>query len=128
MNKSYLLLPSLVLGTALVGCAPERHEAIPPTAMLAVEGTRSVTFTAPSAGTVYVYNATNGRMLYNARVSSRDVVVVDPDADKIMLNGRPAYEGILDRGNEFKVFFDDTERDESRSRTTVERTTTVERE
>src|SRR5947207_2575537 len=60
LNRSLhvsLLITALTVGAvALIGCGPDKHEAIPQSASLVTQGNGDLTFTAPHEGMAYVYD------------------------------------------------------------------------
>lgn len=101
-----------ILGAALFvgGCAHERHEDIPLTAMELDEGKETVVFNAVDDGRVYVYDATSDDMLYNGELRRGQQLRVDAKENKILVDNQTAVERDLVNDHRFKIFFD---RDES---------------
>ena len=94
-----------VLGVS-AGCGPDRHAAIPADAALAAEGDGKVTATAKDAGMVYVHDRNDNRLVYSGDVRANDVVTVDPDANRVMVNTRVVQDKTLRRGHDHRILFD----------------------
>ena len=92
----------------IVGCAADRNDSVPASAKKMVEGNEEVTFTAPRRGTVYVYDGNDNRVIYSGAVARDDMVVVNPDKDKVTVGDKTVTEKDLRRGHQYRIFFDDT--------------------
>ena len=97
---------SLALSVFAIGCASERHEDIPPRAMLSAEGAGVLTYTAPEDGTIYVYDARGDRLVYTGDVEKGQTFQVDPSERRITLDGRVIQDKALATGNQHKIFFE----------------------
>jgi hypothetical protein len=106
IRSSLLTLACLGLSTAAIvaGCAAERHAEIPVNAQMVAQGTHKITYTAPRDGMVWVYNKFNGNMEWAGGVRAGDTVLVDPEADKIKLNGMNVNDKPLTH-DEKRIFF-----------------------
>lgn len=102
----FLSVPVLGLAVSLgaVGCANERHDEIPENATLNVEGGQQLAFRAPQDGTVYVYDTGDDAMVYSGHVKKGHLLVVDPDKDRITVDGRTVLEKSLDNERR-RIFF-----------------------
>jgi len=75
-------------GLLLAGCAAEqRPPDVPATAMNKAEGDQRLVYTASDPGTVWVTEGATD-IVYSAPVAAGDRLVVDPDADKVLVNGQ----------------------------------------
>lgn len=91
---------------ALGGCAThDRHADVPSDAAIVAEGTNRMSYKAPRDGTVYVFNRVNGKMEYSGRVVRGDNLVVDPDRDKITLNGKDVNDKPINNDQK-RIFFE----------------------
>jgi hypothetical protein len=73
---------------AMAGCATDQRPAdIPPSAMNKAEGDQKLIYTASDPGTVWISEGVSN-IVYSAPVAAGDRVVVDPDTNKILLNGQ----------------------------------------
>jgi len=90
----------------LAGCGGEHPSDIPSAATMATEGSGRLSYTAPSDGTVYVYDDTTDHLIYSGRVERGQVVTVNPKDDRITVDSRTAYEGRLPGGDDRRVYFD----------------------
>ncbi len=103
-----LIVPAM-LGAAVAvggwGCAAEHPSLVPATAQVVTSGQRQLSYTAPHDGMVYVYNVDNDKLLYSGPVKEGQAVVVDRQANRIMLDGRVLMNKDLGTGT-MKVYFD----------------------
>ncbi|HZN69598.1 MAG TPA: hypothetical protein VFB66_30260 [Tepidisphaeraceae bacterium] len=99
------IVSSLGLCLMVTGCAADRHEDIPKSAPMVAKGQTDVTWAAPSEGDVYVYDQSEGKMLYSGRVERGDNLVVDARKDRIRLDGRTVMDKQIRDNNEIEVFF-----------------------
>jgi hypothetical protein len=101
-----------ILGAALMvgaqGCAHEEPPVAGTSNMLS-EGRKTVTATAPHAGTVYVYDDTSHDMVYSGRVAEGDRVRLDAKNNRVMLNDTVALEKDLINDHRYQIFFDKKE-------------------
>lgn len=105
MNSLLKLACVGVAGLGLfAGCAADRHAEIPSDAPMVAQGTQKLTYTAPQDGMVWVYNKFNGNMEWAGGVRAGDVVLVDPDKDKIFLNNHTVNDKPL-TNDEKRIFF-----------------------
>jgi hypothetical protein len=89
------------------GCASDSHpHDVPAGALLNTEGTGRLVFTAPAAGTVYVYDDTGERLLYSGQVTPGQRVVLDPSENRIDLDNRKVSEQSLGTENKYQIYFD----------------------
>lgn len=94
------------MGVALAaGCAAERHESIPNSAMLVDKSNGNVNFTSPHDGDVYVYDRSSGKMLYSGRMERNQTLAVNARDDRITLNGRTVMDQQIRDNDELKVYF-----------------------
>lgn len=129
---------ALSIGIAVLGCSSEpRAEQVPPNAQLLVQGDQQLAYTAPSDGTVYIYDSTSETLVYSGEVQKGQSISIDPDDDKVMVDGRLAVEKDIHAGNRHRIYFVPAkvdrvvERTEIRERsvpTRAEDSTTIKRE
>lgn len=75
-------------GLLMAGCAADmRPPDVPASAMNKAQGDQRLVYTASDPGTVWVSEGANN-IVYSAPVAAGDRVVVDPNANKILLNGQ----------------------------------------
>jgi hypothetical protein len=94
---------SLMVG--VVGCQNERHDEIPPTALMASEGDEKLAYMAPSDGEVYVYDTETDRMVYSGTIEKGQTIQVDPEKDRVSIDGNTKLERALNNGNQHRIFF-----------------------
>lgn len=124
MTRTQLAIPALLgLGLVVGGCAKERHEAIPQTAMNVSEASGDIRYTAPENGEVFVYNANQDELIYSGRIRKGETLSVEPedDEDKIRIDSQVVSTRDLKEGHKHKVFFQpgrgrDLDREDSRDR------------
>lgn len=104
LTTSGLMLASLAF---VPGCASDTWpDDIPRTAVLNTESTGRVTYTAPTSGTVYVYDETDERLLYSGNVLAGQRVVLDPREDRIDVDGQKVSDHDLGAESHYQVYFD----------------------
>ena len=99
------IVSSLGLCLMVTGCAADRHEDIPKSAPMVAKGEKDLTWQAPSQGDVYVYDQTEGKMLYSGRVEQGDTLAIDAMEDRILLDGRTVMDKQIRDHNEIEIFF-----------------------
>lgn len=106
MITRMLLSAGLVLGTVAVGgCLQERSNVIPQSAQLRVEGDKLLTYNATNDGMVYVYNRNTNEVIYSGQIARNQAIVVDPEKNQILLDGRMVSENTLRNGDRYRIFF-----------------------
>jgi hypothetical protein len=89
---------------------PNRDEidaGVPRSARLRARGTGPLTFRAADDGRVWVVETRNDRLVYEDRVRRGDEVRVDPDRDRVELNGRTVEDRDMISDSGHHVFFED---------------------
>lgn len=88
------------------GCANERHQEIPASATMTVEGNKELSYTTPQDGHIYVYDVDEDRMVYQGIAEKGSTVRVDTDHDRVTVNGHTVAEkDAVDPGHQHKIFF-----------------------
>jgi len=77
-----------VLGLAVVGCTHERPKELPGTAVLAVEGDKTLNYLAPADGMVTVYDARADKTVYSGEIKKGQNVMVDTSNNRITIDGK----------------------------------------
>jgi hypothetical protein len=115
-----------VLGAALAmglaGCA-ERHDRVPADAMLLAEGSGSsgkLAARAPYDGTVYIWDTSSDKMVYEGKVRDGQYVSIDRNHRRIMVGDNVVSEKTFDNDHKFKIYFDRSE-----TSTTIQRRKTI---
>ena len=72
----------------LGGCAMDQMSNIPANATMASSGDDRLAFTAPSDGTVWIYDVSRDRIVYSGQVWMNQTVSVNPDNSTINIGGR----------------------------------------
>lgn len=88
-----------------VGCAHENHE-IPESARMLNDASGSITVSAPSNGTVYVYDKTDNNLVYSGKIDKNDVLHLNSDSHNIYINGQKVASGVLIGDHDRQVFFE----------------------
>ena len=101
------LLGSVGLCLLAAGCAAEKHEAIPPDAQLTAKGEKDLTYRATNDGKVFVYDRSNGEMLYTGNLRQGELISVDAMKDKIYVNNVPVDKKIRDH-DDIKIYFQES--------------------
>jgi hypothetical protein len=99
----------IVVAASVWGCAPERPESVPADArsIAKQKGSNPINFTAPQAGTIFVYDRSNKKMVYSGRLVQGDTVEIDPKRNNIRMDGRVVLEQQLRDLHEYQVWFDE---------------------
>jgi hypothetical protein len=121
---------ALCIGVGVIGCSSEpKAEQVPPGAQLLVQGDQHLSYTAQRSGEVFVYDADGRKLLYRGKVEKGQTITVDPDADKILVDGKLALEKDIHAGNRHRIYFQPEPRDERvvEERTTIRERTAAER-
>jgi hypothetical protein len=110
MQLRNLLLPAVLATTTLGflagGCASQdRHEVVPPTAVLGAEGSKMLTYTTSGPGTVYVYDVGKDQLVYSGQVESGRSITVDPEKNQILVDGTLVQDKTLSSGDNYRIFF-----------------------
>ena len=114
-----------VLGLAVVGCTHERPKELPGTAVLAVEGDRTLNYLAPADGMVTVYDARADKTVYSGEIKKGQNVMVDTSNNRITIDGKTVSDSTLFVGHPHRIFFEPSSRVTSTS-TVQTNTTSVE--
>lgn len=107
---SHFAAPAIVAATLFVGGCANTHRDMPGNAQLLTQGQENVSATAPSAGTLYVYDDSSNKNIYTTRVIKGDNVSLDAQTNKVKFNNNTAIENKnLSRSHNYQIYF---ERDE----------------
>jgi hypothetical protein len=103
-----MTLAALSPAVFFTGCASDRNSAVPASAIMRSEGNGdSVSATAdPGGGTVYVYDATDQKMIYSGEIHSGQVVTVSSKDDNVTIDGRVVQQKGIHAGHKYRIFFD----------------------
>src|SRR3954463_3371841 len=93
-NRLIVIAALGISGMAFVpGCASDTNpKDVPSAASLSSEGTGRLAFTAPSSGTAYVYDNTNGKMIYSGPLMAGQRLSIDPKNDRLDLDNHKVSE------------------------------------
>jgi hypothetical protein len=81
-----------------------RHD-VPAGATLIKEGHEPLLYQAPSDGTVWVYNASDKRLVYTGAIRAGQTVHVDPDHDFVLMNGQKVVDMKMDDFDRHQILF-----------------------
>jgi hypothetical protein len=98
------LLVGLVFGV-MAGCADHPSE-VPLDGDKVAEGNQKLLYKAPQAGTIFVYESPDNRLIYRGRVKKGDTVELSTSDDRITINDKTVMEKGLGNGRSYKMFFD----------------------
>jgi hypothetical protein len=107
MKRTYILASSMTLAlglSVLSGCASDRMSNIPDNAIIASSGNDRLSYTAPSYGTIWVYDVNNDRIDYSGPVAPNDSVAVDPGVTSVTVNGRVVTDK-LNKDSKHRIYF-----------------------
>ncbi len=103
----FLTVPIAACAFLLVaGCENMHPNNIPGNAMLMAEGNGVLASTAPHDGTVYVYDVGADRLIYSGAVTKGQVVTVNTDQNKVLVNGEVRSDRTLNQWNKHRIYFD----------------------
>ena len=118
-RTSVVLAGSAFLALGIAGCAEQpKSAAISPNAVMETSGDQTLTWNAPSAGKLTVYDNSSGKIVYGATVTRDQAVKVDVENNRITLDTQIVDESSLHPGDQYRIYFEPTQ--------TVERTATIE--
>jgi hypothetical protein len=128
MRKVFILTMSSLGMFLAVGCASQ-HEAIPPSASLMAENQGRVDFTAPSDGHVYLEDRSANKLVYSGKLNHGERLTVEPNKDRVMVDGRTVQDMKIRDLNTLRVFFrPEPQADVAGSRTVQTRTVDTQRD
>ena len=78
---------------------------IPAEASVMKEGHEPLLFEAPSDGTVWVYDASDRRLVYTGAIRAGQTVHVDPDHDFVLMNGKKVMDMKMDDFDKHQILF-----------------------
>jgi hypothetical protein len=116
------LLVGLFVGV-MAGCADHPSE-VPADGVKVAEGNQKLLYKTPEAGTIFVYEAPDNRLIYRSAVRRGDTIELNTNDDRISVNGKTVMEKGLGSGHNYKMFFD---ANGSRKVVTERRTETISR-
>jgi hypothetical protein len=125
MRKSILLALSSLGMFLAVGCASDRHEAIPASANLVAQDQGKIDFVAPDDGEVFLEDRTANKLVYSGKLQQGERLTVEPHRDRVMVDGRMVQDQKIRDLDNLRVFFRPEPRADVAGSRTV-RTRTVE--
>jgi len=106
----YFAAPAVGVALFVGDCASERHEEIPLSALMTVEGNKRLAYEAPHDGRLYIYDQNADRMVYQGTIEKGSMVIVDPNDDRVTINGRTVAEKeAVGAGHNHRIFFQEEE-------------------
>jgi hypothetical protein len=87
------------------GAADARPSAVPQGARVVESGGGDLDFTASGAGVAYIVDQTAGRVVVSQPMMGGQRLAVEPDEDRVTLDGRAVYEQNLERNNRHAVWW-----------------------
>ena len=100
-------LPIIMWALALAilgGCATDLSNNIPDNATITSSGNDHLSYTAPSHGRIWVYDASNDRIDYSGPILRNETVIVDPSSNSVTINGRVVADK-LNQGAQHRIYF-----------------------
>ncbi len=94
------------LGLFAVGCVHEKPDTVPSSALKVGESQKILSYAAPSNGRVYVYDATDNRILYAGDVMKGDMVSLDADKNRVTVDDKLVFEKGLNGSHIHRIYFD----------------------
>jgi hypothetical protein len=111
---SLILVTTTTLALALFqlgGCGPERHMAIPAAAMMVQEGATRLAYTTDRAGTLYVHDKKENRLVYSGEADGVREIIVDPVRNEVTVDGELVQDKNLVRGHTHTIYFEPSDRE-----------------
>jgi signal peptidase I len=98
-------IPALCGAAALAfGCASTRPGDVPSSADAVGDGSSQVVYTSSHDGTIWVTDANNNSIVYSGYVHAGDVVTLDPDQNRLTLNGSTLSSNNINH-DEHRIYF-----------------------
>lgn len=69
-------------------------------------GTGQVSYRARDRGRVYVYDADDQRVLFVRDIRDGQEIVVDPENDRVLIDGKKVYDNNLERKHTHRIYFE----------------------
>src|SRR5882762_1654157 len=88
------LISSLLAGLVIVvlmGCADHPSE-VPADGVKVAEGNSKLLYKAPEAGTIFIYESPDNRLVYRGAIRKGDTVELNAKDDRITVNGKTVME------------------------------------
>jgi hypothetical protein len=83
----------------------EPEKAIPDAAVRVADGRDELSYRADRDGTIYVRDASEGRVIYSGHLHAKERFVLDPRRQRITIDGRVVQERGVRDGSEYRVYF-----------------------
>ena len=102
------LISSLLAGlmiVVLMGCADHPSE-VPADGVKVAEGNQKLLYKSPQAGTIFIYESSDNRLVYRGAIRKGDTVELNAKDDRITVNGKTVMEQGINTGHTYKMFFD----------------------
>ncbi len=96
----------VALSVMAIGCTAERHQEIPPQAMLSTEGEGQLAYRAPKDGRIYVDDVNSGRLVYTGQIKAGQLFMVEPSERHVTLDGDIVQDKALSAGHRHRVYFE----------------------
>ena len=117
MRNIFLTSAALAALVVAIGCTVSKEDkklttlGVPEGSVQVADGTTRQSYTADHSVHVYVYDATSDRLVYQDRVRNGDRLTVDPNNNRLELNGQRAVNRDLATGHRYRIYFyDDSNR------------------
>ena len=107
MVQAKFLLVTGILGLALLtgGCASRGKASIAEGARLVKSGTGGVEYTAKSAGTVYVLDGNDNRLLALGGIRPGQTARTDPAKGEITINDKVITQHVISDRHQYQIYF-----------------------
>lgn len=103
LSRTLIASAALFLAMILSGCAGN-PPGVPASAVHHATGAHPA-WTTAHAGTAYVFDATDHRLIYQAHLNVDQDVSVDPIANQITVDGVPVQVNTLRRDHSYQIYF-----------------------
>ena len=96
---------ALLVAAVVCGCASRGRQSIASGARMVKDGRGVLTYRAPDAGDVYVYNQGTGKLVYMGAITKALAVEVDPAADQVKVGGNVVSSREMPDKDAYRIYY-----------------------
>ncbi len=100
------IVGGLTLSLGLAGCMNERPAGLSASAVMAVEGDKTLSYMAQNDGTVTVFDTQANTVIYAGQMIKGQSLLVDVPNDRVTLDGKVVSQNDLHGGDVNRIFFE----------------------
>ncbi len=79
---------------------------LPRDAKRVADGAGEITYRSPGRGRIYIYDADDQRVLLSRDIHDGQTVLVDPERDRVLIDGKKVYDDNLERKHTHRIYFE----------------------